>query len=272
MQIMVGGSPSVDLAYSQHGEDQAIADRFGRKRGGYFVEVGALDGIQFSNTYYLERDLGWTGVLIEADSTQAEACAQNRPRSLTFPFAVTRPRDAGKQVRLSVVDGYNGMSTLGDLAPRTTGIVEKMRGEGWRLDIRSSWTMTTTLDDVLIAAQTPAAFDVMTIDIEGHEWPALQGMSLGTRWRPTVLVVENNGILPHHRLVVYLARRGYGYRRTLGGINLWFERGSVVRGLVLIYAASGWRGVRPFARYALQRLGLLALAKRKLSDFRRLSS
>jgi len=37
------------------------------QRGGFFVECGALDGERSSNTLYLERDLGWTGLLIEAD-------------------------------------------------------------------------------------------------------------------------------------------------------------------------------------------------------------
>ena len=35
-------------------------------RGGFFIEVGANDGYSMSNTYYLEKILGWQGVLIEA--------------------------------------------------------------------------------------------------------------------------------------------------------------------------------------------------------------
>ena len=35
--------------------------------GGTFLEAGALDGEYLSNTLYLERQLGWTGLLVEPD-------------------------------------------------------------------------------------------------------------------------------------------------------------------------------------------------------------
>ena len=37
------------------------------KTNGFFVECGALDGENLSNTLYMERFLNWTGLLIEAD-------------------------------------------------------------------------------------------------------------------------------------------------------------------------------------------------------------
>jgi len=38
-----------------------------KKRGGFFIECGGLDGERSSNTIYLEKELGWTGLLIEMD-------------------------------------------------------------------------------------------------------------------------------------------------------------------------------------------------------------
>ena len=49
----------------QHGQDAFVVDHFGSMRGGVFVDVGANDGVTFSNSYYLEKHLGWSGVLIE---------------------------------------------------------------------------------------------------------------------------------------------------------------------------------------------------------------
>ena len=51
------------LLRSQLGQDRWVAQLF--KRKGYFVEIGAWDGEELSNTFYLEMELKWTGILVE---------------------------------------------------------------------------------------------------------------------------------------------------------------------------------------------------------------
>jgi hypothetical protein len=56
------------LYHSEHGQDRWLNENiFKGRRNGVFVEFGALDGIYTSNSLFFERELGWTGVLIEAD-------------------------------------------------------------------------------------------------------------------------------------------------------------------------------------------------------------
>ncbi len=50
---------------SEDGQEKYICDFFGHRTGGFFVELGAYDGIKCSNTYYLEKVLDWKGILIE---------------------------------------------------------------------------------------------------------------------------------------------------------------------------------------------------------------
>lgn len=50
--------------------------------GGFFIEAGANDGIDQSNTYYFERYMKWRGLLIEPIPELAERCRENRPRCI----------------------------------------------------------------------------------------------------------------------------------------------------------------------------------------------
>ncbi|MDN3505137.1 MAG: FkbM family methyltransferase [Rhabdochlamydiaceae bacterium] len=52
--------------YSQCNQDQFVHTHFFQnKKNGVFIDIGAHDGVQFSNTYFLENELGWTGLCIE---------------------------------------------------------------------------------------------------------------------------------------------------------------------------------------------------------------
>lgn len=51
---------------SQYAEEWLIRDFFGDQGNGFFVDVGAHDYERFSNTYYLETALGWSGQAIDA--------------------------------------------------------------------------------------------------------------------------------------------------------------------------------------------------------------
>jgi FkbM family methyltransferase len=64
---------------SQNGEDQYLHENFFfMKENGTFVEMGALDGVRYSNSYFFERVLGWSGLLIEANPSQFKELVKNR--------------------------------------------------------------------------------------------------------------------------------------------------------------------------------------------------
>ncbi|VDI59231.1 Hypothetical predicted protein [Mytilus galloprovincialis] len=60
---MVNGT----IAWSQHGQDRYIDKFLHGKRNGFFVEIGGYDGEDYSNTLFLEKERGWTGLLVEAN-------------------------------------------------------------------------------------------------------------------------------------------------------------------------------------------------------------
>ena len=51
--------------FSQYGEEEVLLHFFGKKEGGILVDVGASDGVKYSNSRYLITHLGWKALLVE---------------------------------------------------------------------------------------------------------------------------------------------------------------------------------------------------------------
>jgi hypothetical protein len=64
--------------HSQIGQDQWVHSVLGDKRYGFFVELGACDGISLSNTLFFERSLNWNGICIEPEQSMFDQLVRNR--------------------------------------------------------------------------------------------------------------------------------------------------------------------------------------------------
>jgi hypothetical protein len=60
-----------------------------QQENGFFVECGALDGELRSNTLFMERNLGWEGVLIEADPKNFLKVQEKNRRAWTVPACLS---------------------------------------------------------------------------------------------------------------------------------------------------------------------------------------
>jgi FkbM family methyltransferase len=235
---------------AQHGEDALLAERFGGKRGGFYVEVGALDGEFLSNTYYFEKALDWRGVLVEANPEQAQLCRGHRPLSQVVASAAVAP-GAPTTVTLQVAKGNEGYSTLS--ANRVYAEMLRERN----IVTTSMAVPAATLDDILARAEVPA-IDFVTIDVEGHERDVMRGFDVA-RWAPTVVLVESAGGAPDVVVAWRLLRAGYGRTRRVV-INDWYEPAPPVRRtwlFVASYVRSAPDVARRVARDALRAAGLL---------------
>lgn len=201
--------------YGQFGEDQILARFFSDAPAGFFVEVGAYDGIAMSNTLALERR-GWRGILVEADPELAGRCRDNRPESVVVNCAATAP-GGPSEVTFSVAVGCEGLSALTMDDDR----LARVRHYTGSADIRRVVVPARCLDEIL-SEHGVTRIDVMTIDVEGHEWDVLRGTDLD-RWKPTLLIVERNSTFLPPRMLRRLHRHGYRYRFSTGP-NDWFLR------------------------------------------------
>jgi len=193
-------------SYAQHGEDLRVAAFFGRDYRGVFLEIGANAPKWLSQTCLLEQ-MGWSGVLVEPNATLAQALREQRPNSQVFEAAVSDPAHVGT--------AYLHMDEGGDSGAQLVFADDPQRPRP-AVQVR---TLDAILDDARITA-----IDFMSIDIEGHEIPALRGFSF-ERFRPRLIIIEDRvHDLSRHRFLT-----GKGYRlvdRT--GCNGWYLRQDLV--------------------------------------------
>ncbi len=199
--------------YSQNGEDIILWEIFADKEGpGFFVEVGALDGKRFSNTYSFEL-AGWRGVCIEPHEYYFELLKRNRPNSVCIRAAIS-DREAER------IEFYaNRRGALSTLNPELERFfIHRFRKYFSGFTVQ--YVRMRTLDGILEEIDAPVPIDFISIDVEGHEVNVLKGFDL-ERWSPRVLLIE--AMLPEEKVMIenIMKNANYFKARELGG-NLFF--------------------------------------------------
>ena len=182
------GEVPVVKSYSQHQQDAiAMQQFFPGKRDGVFVEIGAHDGRDYTNTLLLE-ELGWTGMLIEANPKVYEMLVVNRPNSINV-FGAAYNRDGTIDFRQ--LDGYTQMLSgiVESVEPQhVQRMQEEMAVMGGSEQIVSVPCFEITS---LLERHGLVSIDYMSIDVEGAELQILGSLDF-SRVSVKVLQIENN--------------------------------------------------------------------------------
>jgi FkbM family methyltransferase len=138
-------------SYSQAKQEEWVIEYFGGKKNGYFLDIGALDGIQSSNTYLLEKQYEWEGLCVE-------------------PYYVHLP--VLRSTRENVVEmGVYSSNGLFRFSSQTSGINETGGG---------LFIPTITFRDLIKKYNVPNIIDYISLDVEGAEYEALKEFPFDT--------------------------------------------------------------------------------------------
>jgi FkbM family methyltransferase len=197
--------------YSQGPEEWLIRDFFNDRRNGVFLDVGAFHPVTFSNSYRLERDLGWTGVAIDALKQFAKPYAEMRPKSRFFT-AFVGDSDAGEATLH--VDPEATLVASGDAA-----FTAEFTSKAIPIQVRRR-----TLDSILREAGVTKV-DFVSLDIDLGEPAALKGFSLADH-QPELLCIEAHA-KSRQAILDIMTRAGYvvvGRYLRVDVANLYFSR------------------------------------------------
>jgi FkbM family methyltransferase len=195
--------------FSSHNEELLVRDFFSDMRDGFFVDIGAGDYRERSNTYFLETKRGWSGIAVDPQPDLAAGYRAHRPRTRFYAMFVSDASD--EQALLHV--GKNSLFSSADAS-----FTRDFTDVAATIPVR-----TITLDDLLTAEKVDR-IDFLTVDVELHEPQVLAGFDLG-RFRPRLVCVEAHPQV-RQQILDFFTKRGYvlvaKYLRA-DPQNLWFR-------------------------------------------------
>jgi len=181
--------------FSQAGQDLwVIRDVFDYARSGYFVDIGAADGINLSNTYALERYFGWQGICVEANpETFLKLHARRRAKCVNACIA--------DEVRSVAFDGSKGFFS---------GIVATT-------EEATTTLQTMTFADLIQSESIPKTIDYLSLDVEGAEEQVMETFPFETH-RFLCATIER----PSAKLRATLESQGYRLVAELCNLDAFY--------------------------------------------------
>ena len=171
---------------SQIGQDEFAFNALGQKTNGYFLEIGAFDGVKSSNTYCLEKYFGWNGLCVEANPETYKSLTSNR----------------GCECLQMAVSNFTGEVFFEEAST----VWDKITDKG------TVAVPCTTLTEIFKSKNVPSDIDYMSLDIEGAEVQALEGFPFDTH-TCKIITVEHNLYMegPENKMKIkdILERNGY---------------------------------------------------------------
>ena len=200
------------LATSQLGQDLWVLEKTNYKKNGFFVEFGATDGVLLSNTYLLEKEFDWQGLLAEPNSRFHKDLKENRTCRISHRCIGAT---TGQSVEFVLADAFGGMkSHIGNDHNAS-------KREAYAADASNVIRLETiSLNDFLIQLDAPRTIDYISIDTEGSELEILEAFPFED-WDVKLWTIEHNFVAGFREKIFDLMTR-HGYQRQEVEWDDWY--------------------------------------------------
>lgn len=198
---------------SQLRQDLFVLSELGFKRNGYFVEFGATNGVDLSNTHLLEKKFGWTGILAEPARCWHSDLRKNRTAQIETQCVWKESNSTlifneVANAEYSTIDSYSNLD-----------LHKKTRKNGTFYDVK-----TISLNDLLSKHCAPESIDYLSIDTEGSEFEILSNFDF-QKHHFKIITCEHNFTPMRQKIRELLEKHGYSRKfEHLSKFDDWYVR------------------------------------------------
>ena len=198
--------------YSQQDEDKYIIQYLLKEKisDGTYLEIGAMDGIQYSNTKVLEDHFNFTGILIEPQNKYFNELVKNRPKSKCYNFAITNKDD-------DYIEFIGNNGTGGTIHSMTDNFYNKYHKTDQTYFVKNKKMYE------IIKESKIEYIDIMSIDVEGGELELL--MSIDFTFPIYCIIIEAHSDEQEKNKIFgdFLKTNGFTYKERQRGNEIWFK-------------------------------------------------
>ena len=173
---------------------------FNNKENGFFIELGANNGLFQSNTAFFEKKLNWKGILIEPSFRGYQLCLKNRPNSICLNYACVSNDYTDEYIEGDFINNHPMSSINGDRLKNNNLIKVK----------------AITLEKILDKYNC-SNIDFLSLDTEGYELNILKGLNL-KKYRPNYMLIEIY-TKDYNNIVDYLENNDYKLHSNFTNYN-----------------------------------------------------
>jgi len=200
--------------FSQYGQDKFVAEHFNFLKNGVFIDIGANDGKTLSNTYFLEKELSWSGLAIEPSPKVFKRLEVNR-NCILLNACISDESGTAEFLELSghtemlsgLIDKYDQKHLK-----RIDDEIQEFSGEKNYIQVPCY-----KLEDVMKEYKLNK-IDYLNIDIEGGEFDLLKSINFDDI-EIDIIGVENN--YKEDKIKNYLYQYGYSLIAIVGSDEMY---------------------------------------------------
>lgn len=167
------------LSESNSQSDFFVLSVLQQKKNGIFVEFGGMDGKLYSNTYMLEKQFDWDGLIIEPSRQFHKSLIKNRKCELSFSCLSDKDDETVIFNELP-----HGLSTINKFSSSDAKSEKRKNGNLYELK-------TIKLETLLNKINFNKKIDFMSIDTEGSEFEILKNFNFN-KYSIKIICVEHN--------------------------------------------------------------------------------